>query len=77
MSQSETVETSRSIFVDQAVLWDIVNVDVDRQVPDRLNDSIETTIEGTLMHAIQLETVSVDFEKKWTLNSLIDSVHPE
>lgn len=50
--------------VDQAVLRDIVNSEVERQVADHLNESIATAVEGTFMNATQLAADSVEFQKK-------------
>lgn len=58
--------------VDQVALPNIANAVVERQIADRLNDSIATAVEKTFVDAFQLAAESVASQKKSTLNVLID-----
>lgn len=58
--------------VDRAPLRDNVNAEVELHADDRLDDSIATAVEDTLVESIQLATDSGACDTKSTLNGLTD-----
>lgn len=57
--------------IEQSAFHDIVNTKVKRQVANRLNNSVATSVEEIFTDPIQLGTDSVDSQKKLTLNIFI------
>lgn len=64
MTQPETIDTSGSVNVDQAAFLELINAEVERQVTDRLQNSIATADKETHMDAIRLAADSVTSQKK-------------
>lgn len=60
------------MIVNQAALHELLNAEFERQVPDRVKDSIATIVEATFMDTIQLVTDSQASLEKSTRNGLID-----
>lgn len=56
----------------EAALRVIVNIEVERQVADRLDDSVATAVKEIFMNAFQLATDSVAFSEKSGITGLID-----
>lgn len=59
VSQQKTIDLSRSVNIDQAALLGPVNSELERQIVDRLNDSVVTAVVDAFMDVVQLTTDSM------------------